>query len=346
MSDFLDYYKKEEEKRVMTEEERFALHKKQKEIEKQRRQLSEDDELYDNDDVILEGVRIPNKRYTQMPVRPNISPESKPVQKPQEIINKPRPKPVIRPEQTIKPITRPQPTKPVEDPFNKIEKTANTMEIINRRHKQEITESTNPALTEAYNMMNDIHHKIENMFYRYGMSGLEKINNNIEAFFESVINPTIKEEIVESVPTVKKVIKKKVSKPVLKTTKSLSTSEVKKLSEKNIATNPEAIQKKFEDVNNNIDIAALGASLIEQQKDSILTEKTINTLNKINAQAKLMQERIEKSTTKTEATNQLEENLVQEELDVVDDETINPAVDALNEAMNEPEIIPEPTTEN
>ena len=95
-----------------------------------------------------------------------------------------------------------------------------------------------------------------------------------------------------------------------------------------------------------IDIAALGASLIEQQKDSILTEKTINTLNKINAQAKLMQERIEKSTTKTEATNQLEENLVQEELDVVDDETINPAVDALNEAMNEPEIIPEPTTEN
>lgn len=340
-SEFLDYYKKEEQKRAMTEEERFALHKKQKAIQAQRFHLDENDEFYDDDTSINEGVRIPNRTvpHKQPPVRQVPVPAPRPV---------PKPAPQPAPSQPVKPapITRPTPVKkpaPVEDPFDKIGMPAKTVaEPPVRRRRMEITESMNPALKEAYQMMNNIQSKVEGMFYRYGMSGLEKINDQIEEFFENVINPPKEEPVVEAV---KKIVKKKPVRPVSKPTKSITISEDKKQTIKKAT--PEAIQKRFEDVNNNVDISLLGESLIEQQKESIISEKTNNRLKNIEAQAKLIQERIDQKTSKPEHTEQVEENLIQEELDVVDDENINPALDALNEAMNEPEIVvDEPASEN
>lgn len=93
-------------------------------------------------------------------------------------------------------------------------------------------------------------------------------------------------------------------------------------------------------MNNNFDISLLGQSLNEQAKDSIRTEQINNTLKGIEANAKLIQESIEKKTSNNTQTEE-DEIIQQENLDIVDEEEVNPAFAAqaaLEEAMNEPEI--------
>ena len=43
MSDFLDFYKREEQKRSMTEEQQLELHKKQKALQAKRFEADDDD---------------------------------------------------------------------------------------------------------------------------------------------------------------------------------------------------------------------------------------------------------------------------------------------------------------
>ena len=43
MSDFLDFYKREEQKRSMTEEQQLELHKKQKALQAKRFEMDDDD---------------------------------------------------------------------------------------------------------------------------------------------------------------------------------------------------------------------------------------------------------------------------------------------------------------
>ena len=161
---------------------------------------------------------------------------------------------------------------------------------------------------------------------------------NIEVFFEALINPPKEEtKIIEQpAPVKRKVVKRtapaKTSKPTATVTEKVATpiKEAK----------PEVIQKKFEDMNNNFDIGLLGQSLNEQAKDSIRTEQINNTLKGIEANAKLIQESIEKKTSNNTQTEE-DEIIQQEDLDIVDEEEVNPAFAAqaaLEEAMNEPEI--------
>lgn len=338
MSDFLDYYNKEAKKNAMTEEERFALHKKQKAIEAQRHKLDEDDSFYDEELLdIQEGVRRP-------------APRPKPIHRP---MPQPSPRPAPRPAPQPAPAPAPAPVrKPVEDPFDKIERPAPVVQepVRRRRMVTPETQPSNPALKEAYTMMDEINSKVEGMFYRYGMTGLEKISDNIEVFFEAVINPPKEEvRIVEQpAPVKRKVVKR--SAPA-KTTKTTATAMTEKVATSIKETKPEVIQKKFEDINNNFDIGLLGQSLNEQAKESITTEKANNRLKSIEANAKLIQESIEKKTSNNTQTEE-DEIIQQEDLDIVDEEVdANPAFAAqaaLEEAMNEPEApaVPDITVDN
>lgn len=330
MSDFLDYYNKEAKKNAMTEEERFALHKKQKAMEAQRHKLDEEDDFYIGDDDIAdlqEGIRRP-------------SPRPRPIRKP--IPQTPTaPRPIPRPIPQPAPAPAPAPVrKPVEDPFDKLERPIQTPAEAPRRRRiiAPETQSTNPALKEAYSMMDAINSKVEGMFYRYGMTGLEKISENIEVFFEAVINPPKEEtKIIEQPAPVKRKVVKRTA--PAKTNKSTATV-TEKVATPVKEAKPEVIQKKFEDMNNNFDISLLGQSLNEQAKDSIRTEQINNTLKGIEANAKLIQESIEKKTSNNTQTEE-DEIIQQEDLDIVDEEEVNPAFAAqaaLEEAMNEPEI--------
>ena len=135
-------------------------------------------------------------------------------------------------------------------------------------------------------------------------------------------------------------MKRKVVKRTAPAKTSKSTTVTEKVATPIKEAKPEVIQKKFEDMNNNFDISLLGQSLNEQAKDSIRTEQINNTLKGIEANAKLIQESIEKKTSNNTQTEE-DEIVQQENLDIVDEEEVNPAFAAqaaLEEAMNESEI--------
>ena len=182
MSDFLTYYKQEEKRRATTEEEKLAIHKRQKEIDVRRHQLDEDDdfyndpvvdendEFYDEEPTINEGVRVPYKPA-------------------------PAPRPVPRP--APQPVRKPAPVEPEPDFYDEPE---DEPVVHTPRRRKQLSESMgNPALSEAYDMMNEMQQKIESAFYRYGMTGLEKINACMEAVFERIVNPPKPKPIVKYV---------------------------------------------------------------------------------------------------------------------------------------------------
>ena len=186
MSDFLDYYKKTEQANAMTEEEQLALHKKHKLIAAQRHKIDEEDDFYkDDDDIsINEGRRIYRKpvrapRPTTRPV-PQPAPASRPVTRPASI--------PLPDESDDYVVPTPRPKTPTRDPFDDVP-AAPSIPAPRKRKIQTIEETSNPALKEAFSMMEEMQKKIETMFYRYGMAGLEKINECMEDVFEDIVNP-------------------------------------------------------------------------------------------------------------------------------------------------------------
>ena len=190
MSDFLDYYKKTEQAKAMTEEEQLALHKKHKLIAAQRHKLEEEDDFYKDEPNLDEGHRIFKKpvRMPQPAPRPAPQPMQRPVPRPA-----PRPVPEEMDEYFDTPV-QPKPKVPARDPFDDIPAVP-AVPAIKKRKISTIEESSNPALKEAYSMMNEMQKKIETMFYRYGMAGLEKINECMEDVFEDIVNPKPVQEI-------------------------------------------------------------------------------------------------------------------------------------------------------
>ncbi len=329
MSDFLDYYKKTEQNNAMSEEERFELHKKHKLIAAHRHQLEENDDFYkdDEDDIsINEGKRIYKK-----PVR---MPAPRPAPRPLPPKPAPMPKPVPRP--APKPIPQepddfdlPPVKAPVRDPFDSVPATAPTIPAPKKKRIQTMEESTNPALKEAYSMMDEMQKKIETMFYRYGMAGLEKINECMEEVFEDIVNPRPVEPeikyIEKPVPTrpKKKIVKKTTS------TVTESTPEVK--TKKAAPMTAEKVQQVFEDINNSFNVSQIGTSLTKSNNSLNESESiAAKTIKKVQAQAMMLEKSMNKK--QEEAAEAAEENYVQpEEFDVVDDDVIDdPIADAKN----------------
>ena len=326
MGDFLDYYKKIEQNNAMNEEEQLALHKKHKQMTAIRHKLDDDDDYYNGEMGINEGKRI----YKQ-PVRP-IKPASRPRPIEPAIVPPPAPKPtVINPPEPIQPS---QPARPDNyDPFDSL---ATDTPIVPRRKKgHSMDESVNPALKEAYSMMDEMQKKIETMFFRYGMAGLEKINECMEDVFEDIVNPKPVREIqyIEKPAPAIKPKKKVVKRPTtIKETaeKSETITETKTATIKKVT--PEKIQQAFEDINNSFDIAQLGTSLTEEAKQSNSDPNSIGAkrLQQVQANAKILEKSIQK---KDENVSQAEdESYVQpEEFDIVDDDVV---IDPIAEAKD------------
>lgn len=327
MSDFLDYYKKTEQANAMTEEEQLALHKKHKLIAAQRHKIDEEDDFYkDDDDIsINEGRRIYRK-----PVR-TPRPTTRPVPQPA-----PASRPAIRPASSPLPdepddyvVPAPRPKAPVRDPFDDVP-TAPSIPAPRKRKIQTIEESSNPALKEAFSMMEEMQKKIETMFYRYGMAGLEKINECMEDVFEDIVNPKPVQEIkyIEKPAAPARPKKKIVRKPstVTETTSTKKTTT---------PMSPEKLQQAFENINNNLDleqVAAVASKTENAQSESIGE----STMKKVQANAMMLEKSMNKKNEKP--AEEVDENYVQpEEFDIVDDDVID---DPVAEAKNYEDVVP------
>lgn len=327
MSDFLDYYKKTEQANAMTEEEQLALHKKHKLIAAQRHKIDEEDDFYkDDDDIsINEGRRIYRKpvrapRPTTRPV-PQPAPASRPVTRPASI---PLPD---ESDDYVVPTTRPK--APTRDPFDDVP-AAPSIPAPRKRKIQTIEETSNPALKEAFSMMEEMQKKIETMFYRYGMAGLEKINECMEDVFEDIVNPKPVQEIkyIEKPAASTRPKKKIVRKPstVTETTSTKKTTA---------PMSPEKLQQAFENINNNLDleqIAAVASKTENTQTESIGE----STMKKVQANAMMLEKSMNKKNEKP--VEEVDENYVQpEEFDIVDDNVID---DPVAEAKNYEDVVP------
>lgn len=327
MSDFLDYYKKTEQANAMTEEEQLALHKKHKLIAAQRHKIDEEDDFYkDDDDIsINEGRRIYRKpvrapRSTTRPV-PQPAPASRPVTRPASI--------QLPDESDDYVVPTPRPKTPTRDPFDDVP-AAPSIPAPRKRKIQTIEETSNPALKEAFSMMEEMQKKIETMFYRYGMAGLEKINECMEDVFEDIVNPKPVQEIkyIEKPAAPARPKKKIVRKPstVTETTSTKKTTT---------PMSPEKLQQAFENINNNLDleqIAAVASKTENTQSESIGE----STMKKVQANAMMLEKSMNKKNEKP--AEEVDENYVQpEEFDIVDDDVID---DPVAEAKNYEDVVP------
>lgn len=333
MSDFLDYINEAEQSKAMTEEERFALHKKHKLIAARRHQLEENDDFYkdDEDDTsINEGrriykkpVRMPAPRPVPRPAPRPLPPEPAPMPKP---VPRPAPKPIP---QEPNDFDLPPVKAPVRDPFDSVPATTPTVPAPKKRRIQTMEESTNPALKEAYSMMDEMQKKIETMFYRYGMAGLEKINECMEEVFEDIVNPRPAEPEIKYI---EKPVPSRPKKKIVKKTTSTVTESAPEVKVKKAAPmTAEKVQQAFEDINNSFDVSQIGTSLTKSNNSLNESESiAAKTLKKVQAQAMMLEKSMNKK--QEEAAEAVEENYVQpEEFDVVDDDVIDdPIADAKN----------------
>ncbi|MBR1610208.1 MAG: hypothetical protein IJ672_01770 [Methanobrevibacter sp.] len=329
MSDFLDYFNKAEQEKAMSEEERFALHKKHKLIAARRHQLEENDDFYkdDEDDIsINEGKRIYKKPVRMPAPRPAprpLPPEPAPMPKP---VPRPAPKPIP---QVPDDFDLPPAKAPVRDPFDSVPATAPTIPAPKKRRIQTMEESTNPALKEAYSMMDEMQKKIETMFYRYGMAGLEKINECMEEVFEDIVNPRPAEPEIKYI---EKPVPSRPKKKIVKKTTSTVTESAPEVKVKKAAPmTAEKVQQAFEDINNSFDVSQIGTSLTKSNNSLNESESiAAKTMKKVQAQAMMLEKSMNKK--QEEAAEAVEENYVQpEEFDVVDDDVIDdPIADAKN----------------
>ena len=330
MSDFLDYYKKTEQAKAMTEEEQLALHKKHKLIAAQRHKLEEEDDFYKDEPKLDEGRRIFKKpvRMPQPAPRPAPQPTQRPVPRPA-----PRPVPEEMDDYFDTPV-QPKPKVPARDPFDDIPAVP-AVPAIKKRKVPTIEESSNPALKEAYSMMNEMQRKIENMFYRYGMAGLEKINECMEDVFEDIVNPKPVQEIkyIEKPAVPARPKKKIIRKP---STVTETTTPEPKPKKPTTPMTPEKIQQAFETINNTLDIAQVAA--VASKTENTQTESIgESTLKKVQANAMMLEKSMNKKN-ETPAEETADENYVQqEEFDIVEDNVID---DPVAEAKNYDDVTP------
>lgn len=260
--------------------------------------------------------------------RPAPRPAPQPAPAPRPV---PRPAPRPLPEESDDYVVpTPKPKAPVRDPFDDVP-AAPSIPAPRKRRIQTIEESSNPALKEAFSMMEEMQKKIETMFYRYGMAGLEKINECMEDVFEDIVNPKPVPEIkyiekpAAPARPKKKIVKKPTTVTETTTTKKTTTAPM----------SPEKLQQAFENINNNLDIAQVAA--VASKTENTQTESIgESTMKKVQANAMMLEKSMNKKNEKP--TEEVDENYVQpEEFDIVDDNVID---DPVAEAKNYDDVVP------
>ena len=167
------------------------------------------------------------------------------------------------------------------------------------------------------------------MFYRYGMAGLEKINECMEEVFEDIVNPR---PVEPEIKYIEKPVPSRPKKKIVKKTTSTVTESAPEVKVKKAAPmTAEKVQQAFEDINNSFDVSQIGTSLTKSNNSLNESESiAAKTMKKVQAQAMMLEKSMNKKQEET--AEAVEENYVQpEEFDVVDDDVIDdPIADAKN----------------
>lgn len=330
MSDFLKYMRNEQMKK-MTEEERLALHKKQKlqEAQYSAEELEEDDDFYEEDERLVEAHRIP-----RIPPR------------------RPMPTPAPRPA----PAPAPMPAEPeYDEPYE--EPAPAPMPARRRRQSPAVSigesysPSMNPVLNEAYELIEEMKNKMETMFFKYGMTGLERLNECMLDVCDEIMNPPTSKPVsrpmsrleepedffddddfpvvTEKVLSTKKkpvAAKQPVRKPVKKVT-TVTKPVAKPVVKPAVASKPkivkseeEVLKEKAEKMNamlENADFSELGNTLVMQS--DVQVNAGANRKAEIEARGKALEEKMTKKTKPQQKTPIIENEEPVEDLEVVPD---------------------------
>lgn len=249
---------------------------------------------------------------------------------------RPAPRPAPAPAPTPAPCPAPMPAEPDFDDDNYVEPAP-----VRRRTKkpQSIVESAgyinNPAFSEAFSLIDEMKEKMTAMFFKYGMTGLEKLNECMLDMCDEIMNPPppapkiiYKEKEPEVVvappaPVKKTVVKKKPA--VAKTEKVAEAAAVPQVTKPRVVKKAEPAKSEEEILKQKkanldamletADLSELGSTLTKQS--SVQVDEGAKRLALVQANS----ERIKKlSEEKKEAQQKIEEsNEPVEEFEVVAD---------------------------
>ena len=211
---------------------------------------------------------------------------------------KPRPIPKKYPlyedEETYRhPPVRQAPQKPVEPPKPKMPR----------------------QLTEAYSLIEDMKVKMEDIFYRYGMIGLERLDEALEDVIDEIMKPepVVIERPVPAPQPEKPVVKKRKRRVVRKPIQTQTNEAVEDADPEEVLVDP---RKSL----NDLDINDLGAILGKETKEykTEAQKKTEQLLNAYGNELEAEQQKVAEAEAAAEAAEiQQPEDIPEEPLEVI-----------------------------
>lgn len=82
-------------------------------------------------------------------------------------------------------------------------------------HKRPIMDQDDDIITESQNMIDNLKNKVDAIFYRYGMNGLDKLDEAFIRCAKELMNPTAESVAPAQRPSTKKVAKAKAPKKIV-----------------------------------------------------------------------------------------------------------------------------------
>lgn len=213
---------------------------------------------------------------------------------------KPRPRPIQKKyplyedDETYRhPPVRQAPQKPVEPPQPKMPR----------------------QLTEAYSLIEDMKVKMEDIFYRYGMIGLERLDEALEDVIDEIMNPepVVIERPVPAPQPEKPVVKKRKRRTVRKPVQTQTNEATEDVDPDEVLVDP---RKSL----NDLDINDLGAILGKETKEykTEAQKKTEKLLNAYGNEMEAEQQKVEEAKAAAEeAEIQQPEDIPEEPIEVI-----------------------------
>lgn len=190
------------------------------------------------------------------------------------------------------PVVRQVPQKPVEPPKPKMPR----------------------QLTEAYSLIEDMKVKMEDIFYRYGMIGLERLDEALEDVIDEIMNPepVVIERPVPAPQPEKPVVKKRKRRVVRKSIQTQTNEATEEVEPEEVLVDP---RKSL----NDLDINDLGAILGKETKEykTEAQKKTEKLLNAYGNEMEAKQQKIAEAEAAAEAEIQQPEDIPEEPLEVI-----------------------------
>lgn len=191
------------------------------------------------------------------------------------------------------PVVRHVPQKPVEPPKPKMPR----------------------QLSEAYSLIEDMKVKMEDIFYRYGMIGLERLDEALEDVIDEIMNPepVVIERPVPAPQPEKPVVKKRKRRVVRKSIQTQTNEATEEVEPEEVLVDP---RKSL----NDLDINDLGAILGKETKEykTEAQKKTEKLLNAYGNELEVEKQKDEEACeAAAEAEIQQPEDIPEEPIEVI-----------------------------